>query len=99
MDDNATMSSRRTGQPAAVMPDLAERLVEEARADGVELIGPGGLLGDLTKQVLEAGLEAELSDRLGVRAHLLVLPVPAWHRSNAGDVAAGRCCGAASSST
>jgi len=28
---------------AAVVPDLAERLVEQARADGVELVGPGGL--------------------------------------------------------
>ena len=70
MDDNATMaSSRRTGPPAAVMPDLAERLVEEARAGGVELIGPGGLLGDLTKRVLEAGLEAELTDHLGYDCH------------------------------
>jgi transposase-like protein len=70
MDDNVmTSSSRPTGPPAAVLPDLAERLVEEARADGVELIGPGGLLGDLTKRVLEAGLEAELSDHLGYERH------------------------------
>ena len=34
-------------------------------ADGVELIGPGGLLGDPATLVLEAGLEAELSDHLG----------------------------------
>ena len=51
------------------MPELAERLVEQARADGVELIGPGGLLSDLTKRVLEAGLEAELSDHLGYDRH------------------------------
>jgi hypothetical protein len=51
------------------MPDLAERPVEEARADGLELIGPGGLLGDLTKRVLEAGLEAELTDHLGYDRH------------------------------
>ena len=70
MDDNATTtSSTRTGPPAAVMPDLAERLVDQARADGVELIGPGGLLGDLTKRVLEAGLEAELSEHLGYDRH------------------------------
>jgi putative transposase len=32
---------------------LAEQLVDQARADGVDLVGPGGLLADLTKQVLE----------------------------------------------
>ena len=32
---------------------LAEQLVEQARADGVDLVGPGGLLSDLTQQVLE----------------------------------------------
>ena len=29
--------------------------MEQARADGVDLVGPGGLLAGLTKQVLEAG--------------------------------------------
>ncbi len=32
---------------------IAEQLVERARADGRSLVGPGGLLADLTKQVLE----------------------------------------------
>jgi hypothetical protein len=39
---------------------VAEHLVEQARADGVDLVGPGGLLAGLTKQVLEAGLEVEM---------------------------------------
>ena len=71
MDDDATTTSStgRGAPPAAVMPELAERLVAEARADGVELIGPGGLLGDLTKRVLEAGLEAELSEHFGYDRH------------------------------
>lgn len=54
--------------PAPVAPrptELAESLVEQARIEGVELVGPGGLLGDLTKKVLEAGLEAELDEHLG----------------------------------
>jgi putative transposase len=55
-----------TGRPAA---DLAETLVEQARAEGVELVGPGGLLGDLTKKVLEAGLEAEMDEHLGYAKH------------------------------
>ena len=35
---------------------FAEQLVEQARADGVDLVGPGGLLAGLTKQVLEGWL-------------------------------------------
>jgi hypothetical protein len=70
MTDQATTNSAlRGGPPAAVLPDLAERLVADARADGVELIGLGGLLGDLTKRVLEAGLEAELCEHLGYDKH------------------------------
>ena len=48
---------------------LAQDLVEQARAEGVELIGPGGLLTRLTKTVLEAALEAELSEHLGYDKH------------------------------
>ena len=48
---------------------LAEQLVEQARADGVDLVGPGGLLAGLTKQVLEAGLEVEMDDHLGYEKH------------------------------
>jgi hypothetical protein len=53
----------------AATEDLAAQLVDEARAEGVNLVGPGGLLGDLTKRVLEAGLEAELDDHLGYSKH------------------------------
>jgi len=45
--------------------DLAAVLLAGADAEGVSLVGPGGLLGGLTKSVLEAGLEAELDERLG----------------------------------
>lgn len=58
--------------PAAAAPrpvELAEALVEQARVEGVELVGPGGLLGDLTKRVLEASLEAEMDDHLGYPKH------------------------------
>ena len=48
---------------------LAEQLVEQARADGVGLVGPGGLLAGLTKQILEAGLEVEMDEHLGYSKH------------------------------
>ena len=42
--------------------ELAAQMVEQARAAGIDLVGPGGLLTGLTKQVLEAALEEELSE-------------------------------------
>src|SRR3954471_11713816 len=48
---------------------LAQTLVEQARAEGVELVGPGGLLTGLTKTVLETALEAEMSEHLGYDKH------------------------------
>jgi len=45
--------------------DLADELMARAQADGVSLVGPGGLLADLTKRVLEAMLEGELTDHVG----------------------------------
>jgi len=44
---------------------LAQDLVDKARAEGVDLVGPGGLLSGLTKSVLETALESELSEHLG----------------------------------
>ncbi len=58
--------------PAAPVPrptELAGALVEQARAEGTELVGPGGPLGDITKKVLEASLEAELDEHLGYAKH------------------------------
>jgi transposase-like protein len=48
---------------------LAQELVDAARAEGVELVGPGGLLTGLTKTVLETALEAEMSEHLGYDKH------------------------------
>jgi transposase-like protein len=49
--------------------ELAARLVEQAQATGVDLVGPGGLLAELTKQVLELGLEVEMTEHLGYAKH------------------------------
>lgn len=64
MSDLTTSS----GEPAAET-GLAEELVARARAEGVELVGPGGLLTDLTKTVLETALEVEMDDHLGYPKH------------------------------
>ncbi len=49
--------------------ELARQLAERARAEGLSLTGPGGLLGRLTKVVLESALEGEMDDHLGYRKH------------------------------
>src|SRR3954470_5949926 len=48
---------------------LARESVKQARAQGIELVGPGGLLTGLTKTVLETALEAEMSEHLGYDKH------------------------------
>jgi transposase-like protein len=48
---------------------LAQELVEQARAEGVELVGAGGLLTRLTKSVLETALEAEMTEHVGYDKH------------------------------
>jgi putative transposase len=56
--------------------DLADELMARAESDGVSLVGPGGLLADLTKRVLEAMLEGELTDHVGYEPY-----DPAGHHS------------------
>jgi Transposase, Mutator family len=71
------MTSRdRAGAPAGArsvpvvgeepgMREWAAELVERARTDGVELTGESGLLKALVRQVLQTGLEVEMTDHLG----------------------------------
>ena len=48
---------------------LVEQLVGRAREQGFALTGEGGLLGQLTKLVLESALEGEITDHLGYDKH------------------------------
>ncbi|CAG7633698.1 IS256 family transposase ISArsp4 [Rhodococcus opacus] len=48
---------------------LAQQLLAQARAEGVELVGPNGLLNQLTANVLEIALEAEMDEHLGYEKH------------------------------
>lgn len=64
-DDGGLVPTTRGVPDEAAMRDWAEELVARARAEGVELTGDGGLLTGLVRQVLQTGLEVELSDHLG----------------------------------
>jgi putative transposase len=57
-----------TGLPAAD-EQLLKELTERARAGGLELTGQDGLLGKLTKMVVEGALEGEMDDHLGYSRH------------------------------
>ena len=51
------------------MREWAEQLVARARAEGVELTGDDGLLTAMVRQVLQTGLEVELTEHLGYEPH------------------------------
>ena len=57
------------GRVDAADEELARQLAERARAEGLSLTGPGGLLGRLTKVVLESALEGEMDAHLGYARH------------------------------
>lgn len=48
---------------------LAEQLLAQAEEQNIELVGPEGLLNQLTKNVLETALDAEMSEHLGYEKH------------------------------
>jgi putative transposase len=59
-----------TAEPAEGSEEqLLRQLVDRARAEGLKLTGEGGLLGRLTKVVVESALEGEMDDHLGYGKH------------------------------
>jgi len=70
--DQAAASDGQPGEGArsdAAELELVRQLAERARAEGLSLTGPGGLLGRLTKVVLEGALEGEMDAHLGYARH------------------------------
>ena len=56
--------------------ELAAELLARSEGDPVRLVGPGGLLSELTRRVLEAALEAEMTEHVGYEPY-----DPAGHHS------------------
>jgi putative transposase len=54
---------------SAADEQVLRELTERARTGGLKLTGEGGLLGRLTKMVIEGALEGELDDHLGYGKH------------------------------
>src|SRR5919205_3399244 len=70
-DDTTSKRPRRAraATPAGVDPALVNQLVAQAREQGLQLSGEGGLLQQLTKIVLESALDGEITDHLGYDKH------------------------------
>src|SRR5918998_1315523 len=58
--------------PAGVRDRLSDELIDELLAGArteEEIVGPGGLLADLTRRLVERALSAELTEHLGYERH------------------------------
>jgi putative transposase len=53
----------------ALDEQLLQQLSDRARSEGLQLTGAGGLLGRLTKLVVESALDGEMDDHLGYGKH------------------------------
>jgi putative transposase len=69
INDVAATEKHEPAGPVLDEQGLAEQLVAQARAKGIDLVGPTGLLTRLTKQVFETALEGEMSEHLGYDKH------------------------------
>ena len=73
MSDTAMVPRKTDGEPSAGRPlvddELADQLLGKAQAEGVELLGPEGLLSQVTKAVLERALAGEMTGHLGYEKH------------------------------
>jgi putative transposase len=56
---------RDRDEPRLVDPEMVDQLIAEAREQGVDVAGQGGLFAQLGKTVLERSLAAEPTDHLG----------------------------------
>jgi putative transposase len=69
-DETTSKRPRRARTtPAGVDAALVDQLVAQAREQGLQLSGEGGLLQQLTKIVLESALDGEITDHLGYDKH------------------------------
>src|SRR5207342_1336492 len=73
MSDTAMVPRKSDGGPPGRRPlvdeDLADQLLGKAQSEGIELLGPDGLLSQVTKAVLERALGEELTEHLGYEKH------------------------------
>jgi putative transposase len=73
MTDTEIVPRKSDRSPAAKPPlvdaAMADELLARAQTDGIELLGPDGLLSQVTKAVLERALAEEMNQHLGYEKH------------------------------
>jgi putative transposase len=73
MTDIAIVPRKTGDKPDGPHPlideELADQLLGKVQAEGVELVGPDGLLSQATKAVLERALAEEMTEHLGYEKH------------------------------
>lgn len=62
MTDVTASQGQEAVELSAADEQLLRELTERARAGGLQLTGEGGLLGKLTRMVIEGALQGELDD-------------------------------------
>lgn len=68
-DVNTTTKKNSPQLPAPLELEVAREMVRAAKAQGLSLTGPDGLLKALTKTVVEVSLDEEMTDHLGYAKH------------------------------
>lgn len=66
--DALDMRPRKNTDASDVVASVAELAAEQARAGGMQLLGEGGLLQQLTRHLLQQALEAEMDEHLASTA-------------------------------
>lgn len=72
VDEAVGRARLRRDLPDEARDRLSDELIDEllaGRRGEVEIVGPGGLLGDLTRRLVERAMAGELTDHLGYEPH------------------------------
>lgn len=65
MTITTTISEEHMGNKPVIDDDTLDSLMARVEAEGLELLGPGGVLTELTSKIMNRALEAEMSQHLG----------------------------------
>src|SRR6516164_9634918 len=73
MTETSMVPRKSEGDPLARRPlvddELADQLLGKAQAEGAELLGPDGLLSQVTRAVLDRALAEEMTGHLSYEKH------------------------------
>lgn len=65
MNGSGSNAASTPAGSSVVPPELLDELMAKVNAEGLELLGPDGVLAELTKVILDRALDEELTDELG----------------------------------